>query len=258
MVPTLRSTFSKSCHEMVSKMVSSSLCARAECNENPDDRIFTCLGDLPTTSPGINLYGKVRVGDDRLPISAQRVSSISRKSEMMNLITAGRTAGFAVVAMMIPSMTSLPATADTATLRVSIEGGSFNSRFKFFDASEGCPSYHDIPGAKDFLGGVRASDKGADKKLNLGQPVHVFMFRPKDYPGISAAGLFTEIRRRALEVVLRGDAELRYTGFEDHVPTWEAAGEIEVQPGSACNAGSDESEFGTGAGPEQELDGDAS
>ena len=176
----------------------------------------------------------------------------------MRLITMGRVAGFAVVAMMIASMASLPATADTATLRVSIEGGSFNSRFKFFDASEGCPSYHDIPGAKDFLGGVRASDKGADKKLNLGQPVHVFMYRPKDYPGISAAGLFTEIRRRALEVVLRGDAELRYTGFEDHVPTWEAAGEIEVQPGSACNAGSDESEFGTGAGPEQELDGDAS
>ena len=105
---------------------------------------------------------------------------------------------------------SLSVSAETATLRVSIEGGSFNSKFKFWDASEGCPSYHDVPGAKHFLGGVRASDKGADKKLTVGQPVHVFMYRPKDYPGLSAAGLFTEIRRRALQVVLDGDATLRY------------------------------------------------
>ena len=140
---------------------------------------------------------------------------------------------------------SLSASAETATLRVSIEGGSFNSRFKFWDASAGCPSYHDIPGAKDFLGGVRASDKGADKKLSVGQPVHVFMYRPKDYPGLSAAGLFTEIRRRALQVVLDGDATLRYTGFDDKVPTWEATGEIDVQPAATCEPddldGADES-----------------
>ena len=129
---------------------------------------------------------------------------------------------------------SLSAFAETATLRVSIDGGSFNSKFKFWDASAGCPSYHDIPGAKDFLGGVRASDKGADKKLTVGQPVHIFMYRPKDYPGLSAAGLFTEIRRRALQVVLSGDAALRYTGFDDKVPTWEATGEIDVQPASVC------------------------
>ena len=66
--------------------------------------------------------------------------------------------------------------ADNATLRVSIEGGAFNSKFKFFDASAGCPSYKDIPGAKQFLGGVRASDKGASKPLPLGEPVHVFLF----------------------------------------------------------------------------------
>jgi hypothetical protein len=157
----------------------------------------------------------------------------------MRLITTARIAGFAVIAMMSASVTSLSAIADTATLRVSIEGGSFNSKFKFWDASEGCPSYNDIPGAPEFLGGVRASDKGTDKKLTVGQPVHVFMFRPKDYPGISAAGLFTEIRRRALQIVLMGDAELRYTGFEEHVPVWEAAGEIAVQPATACEADAD-------------------
>ena len=124
--------------------------------------------------------------------------------------------------------------ADNASLRVSIEGGSFNSKFKFFDASAGCPSYNDIPGAKQFLGGVRASDKGASKPLPLGQPVHVFLFRPKDTPGISAAGGAPEIRRRALQVTLMSDATLRYTGFDDKVPTWEASGEIEVEPANAC------------------------
>ena len=150
----------------------------------------------------------------------------------MNLKSLATWASAALIG--VATVTSLNVAAETATLRVSIEGGSFNTKFKFWDASEGCPSYHDIPGAKDFMGGVRASDKGADKKLTLGQPTHVFMFRPKDYPGISAAGLFPEIRRRALQVVLSGDATLRYIGFEDHVPIWEATGEIDVQPASVC------------------------
>ena len=150
----------------------------------------------------------------------------------MNLKRLARWASAALIG--VATVMSLNVAAETATLRVSIEGGSFNSKFKFWDASEGCPSYHDIPGAKDFMGGVRASDKGADKKLTVGQPVHVFMYRPKDYPGLSAAGLFTEIRRRALQVVLSGDATLRYTGFDDNVPTWEASGEIDVAPATDC------------------------
>ena len=124
--------------------------------------------------------------------------------------------------------------ADNATLRVSIEGGAFNSKFKFFDASAGCPSYNDIPGAKQFLGGVRASDKGASKPLPLGEPVHVFLFRPKDTPGISAAGGAPEIRRRALQVTLMSDATLRYTEIADHIPSWEATGDIRVEPAVAC------------------------
>ena len=50
----------------------------------------------------------------------------------------------------VATVMSFCASAETATLRVSIEGGAFNSKFKFWDASEGCPSYNDIPGAKDF------------------------------------------------------------------------------------------------------------
>lgn len=134
----------------------------------------------------------------------------------------------------VATVTSPNVAADTATLRVSIEGGAFNSKFKFYDASAGCPNYNDIPGAKHFLGGVRASSKGASKALSVDQPVHVFLFRPKDTPGISAGGGASEIRRRSLQVVLNGDATLKYTGFDDKVPIWEATGEIDVQPAAIC------------------------
>ena len=134
----------------------------------------------------------------------------------------------------IAAMTSLTVSAETATLRVSIEGGAFNSKFKFFDASEGCPGYNDLPGAKHYLGSVFASDKGAERGLTVGQPVQVFLFRPKETFSISAAGGEKEIRRRSLQVVLTGDATLRYTGFDDKVPTWEATGEIDVQPAASC------------------------
>ena len=134
----------------------------------------------------------------------------------------------------VATMTSVSVSAETATLRVSIESGAFNSKFKFFDASEGCPGYNDIPGAKDYLGSVFASDKGADKNVSLGEPVQVFLFRPKETFSISAAGGEKEIRRRALQMVLSGDAELRYTGFDDKVPTWEATGDIDVAPATDC------------------------
>ena len=125
--------------------------------------------------------------------------------------------------------------ASEGALRVSIEGGAFNSKFKFFDASDGCPSYTDIPGAPDFLGGVFASGKGATKKLPRNMAVHVFLSRPRDMPGISSKGGAEEIRRRALEVTLTGDrAELVFTGFEDNVPTWTASGDVEVRPANAC------------------------
>ena len=156
----------------------------------------------------------------------------------------------------VATVMSLSASAETATLRVSIEGGAFNSKFKFWDASEGCPSYNDIPGAKDYLGGVFASNKGADKNLTEGQPVHVFLFRPKDTPGISAGGGAIEIRRRALQVVLSGDATLRYTGFDNKVPNWEATGEIDVAPATNCEKDKDpEVEEDATSG---QLEGDAS
>ena len=53
------------------------------------------------------------------------------------------------------------------------------------------------------------------------------------------SGGITESRRRALQVVLTGDAELRVIGFEDFVPLWEASGEIDVAPATDCEIDED-------------------
>lgn len=140
---------------------------------------------------------------------------------------------------LLTSWTLPVAAADDASLQISLEGGAFNAKFKFFDAADGCPSYNDIPGATNFLGGVRASDKGSSKKLPLNTPIHVFLFKPRDTPGISAAGGSTEIRRRALQLTLSGDASLRYTEFNDHVPSWEASDNLRVAPAESCLAPED-------------------
>ena len=64
--------------------------------------------------------------------------------------------------------------------------------------------------------------------------------------GLVSGGV-NETRRRALQVVLTGDAELRVIGFDDFVPLWEASGEIDVASATDCE--NDE---------EQESEGDAS
>ena len=51
--------------------------------------------------------------------------------------------------------------------------------------------------------------------------------------GLVSGGI-GEQRRRALQIVLTGDAELRVTGYEEFFPLWEASGEIDVAPGTDC------------------------
>jgi len=53
--------------------------------------------------------------------------------------------------------------------------------------------------------------------------------------GLVSGGI-GEQRRRALQIVLTGDAELRVTGFEEFFPLWEASGEIDVAPGTDCES----------------------
>ena len=130
------------------------------------------------------------------------------------------------------------AASDKATLSISLKRGAVrgrSGRFEFFDASDGCPEeYVDIPGAKVFFGQTVASDKGVTKTLPVGQAIHVLHLGGRGaMKGIVSGGI-SEQRRRALQVVLTGDAELRVIGFEDFVPLWEASGEIEVAPATDC------------------------
>ena len=133
---------------------------------------------------------------------------------------------------------SEPDASDKATLSISLKRGAVrgrSGRFEFFDASDGCPEeYVDIPGAKVFLGQTVASEKGVTKTLPAGQAIHVLHLGGRGaMKGIVSGGI-SEQRRRALQVELTGDAELRVIGFEDFVPLWEASGEIEVAPATDC------------------------
>ena len=159
---------------------------------------------------------------------------------------------------------SEPDASDKATLSISLKRGAVrgrSGRFEFFDASDGCPEeYVDIPGAKVFFGQTVASDNGVTKTLPVGQAIHVLHLGGRGaMKGIVSGGI-SEQRRRALQLVLTGDAELRVIGFEDFVPLWEASGEIEVAPATDCendeepeveeDASSDESEDASSNGAE--------
>ena len=104
------------------------------------------------------------------------------------------------------------AASETATLRISLKRGAVrgrSGRFEFFDASDGCPEeYVDIPGAKVFFGQTVAVDKGATKMLPVGQAIHVLHLGGRGAMKGMVSGGISEQRRRALQVVLTGDAEL--------------------------------------------------
>ena len=131
-----------------------------------------------------------------------------------------------------------PDTNEKATLRISLKRGAVkgrSGRFEFFDASDGCPAeYVDIPGAKVFFGQTVASDKGATKTLPVGQAIHVLHLGGRGAMRGLVSGGISEQRRRALQVVLTGDAELRVVGFEDFVPLWEVSDGIDVAPATDC------------------------
>jgi hypothetical protein len=132
---------------------------------------------------------------------------------------------------------------EKATLRISLKRGAVrgrSGRFEFFDASDGCPEeYVDIPGAKVFFGQTVATDKGVTKTLPVGQAIHVLHLGGRGAMKGMVSGGIVEQRRRALQLVLTGDAELRVVGFEDFVPLWEASGEIDVAPVTDCEIDED-------------------
>ena len=141
------------------------------------------------------------------------------------------------------AVASEPDTTEKATLRISLKRGAVrgrSGRFEFFDASDGCPEeYADIPGTKGFFGQTVASDRGTTKTLPIGQAIHVLHLGGRGAMKGLVSGGITETRRRALQVVLTGDAELLVVGFEDFVPLWEASGEIDVAPATDCEIDED-------------------
>ena len=153
------------------------------------------------------------------------------------------------------------AASETATLRISLKRGAVrgrSGRFEFFDASDGCPEeYVDIPGAKVFFGQTVAVDKGATKMLPVGQAIHVLHLGGRGAMKGMVSGGISEQRRRALQVVLTGDAELRVVGFEDFVPLWEASGQITVVPATACESDGDKQPVGSQSAPDSETDSEA-
>ena len=152
-------------------------------------------------------------------------------------------------------------TSEKATLQISLKRGAVrgrSGRFEFFDASDGCPEeYADIPGTKGFFGQTVAVDKGVTKTLPVGQAIHVLHIGGRGAMKGLVSGGFSETRRRALQVVLTGDAELRVTGFEDFVPLWEASGEITVVPATACESDGDKQPVGSQSAPDSETDSEA-
>ena len=143
---------------------------------------------------------------------------------------------FMLLPVALATVTSPSIANETATLRVSIEGGASNSKFKFSDASKGCPKYYESSLSNEYLGAVTASDEGESKELPIDQPIHIRYHAAGDHiigvgPGVGTKAM----RTRALEVVLSSDAEVRITGFEDKVPIWETKGAIESKPATACD-----------------------
>ena len=132
-------------------------------------------------------------------------------------------------------LTSPSFAGQTATLHVSIEGGASNSKFKFSDASGGCPKYHESSFSKEYLGAVTASDEGATMELPIGQSIHVRYHAMGDHiVGVGPGVGIKAMRTRALQILLSSDAEVRITGFEDKVPIWETSGAVEAIPATAC------------------------
>ena len=144
---------------------------------------------------------------------------------------------FMLLPVALATVTSPSIANEKATLRVSIEGGASNSKFKFSDASKGCPYYYESSLSSEYLGAVTASDEGESKELPTGQPIHIRYHAMGDHiVGVGGTGVGAKgLRTRALEVVLSSDAEVRITGFEDKVPIWETTGAIESKPATACD-----------------------
>jgi hypothetical protein len=112
---------------------------------------------------------------------------------------------------------------------------SSRARFKFYDASEGCPSYNDLPGAAAYIGKAKVSSSATTMLLPTNKKIHVFYFKPSDMPVLTAKGGAKEIRRRSIQIVLAdGKPELQLIKDENDKMKWIAEGSIKLEPATNC------------------------
>ncbi|MEQ3695555.1 MAG: hypothetical protein ABNH02_01120 [Pseudomonadales bacterium] len=109
------------------------------------------------------------------------------------------------------------------------------SALKYFDASDGCPSYNDIPGAADYIGQSKVKNAESTMQLPLNRKIHVFYFKPRETATIMTRGGAAEIRRRAAQITLTGGfASLNLEIGEDNQIKWSGSGGVEVEQAIAC------------------------
>ncbi len=121
----------------------------------------------------------------------------------------------------------------TVDVLVMVGAAERNSGLKFYDASDGCPSYRDGVN-KRYMGMVSAKVEGAPFPLPVGSPVHVFLFNPKDTPLLLGDGGLKGIRQRAAQVTVTGEgATLTATRGPEGIE-WTFTGPVKVEPASAC------------------------
>jgi len=143
----------------------------------------------------------------------------------------------AVIALSLAACTgprrAYRASDSTVDALVMVEEAERNSAFKFYDASDGCPSYRDGTNKK-YMGMVRAKEEGAPFPLPVGTPVHVFLFNPKDTHLLLADGGLKSVRKRAAQVTVTGEgATLTATRGPEGIE-WTFTGPVKVEPASAC------------------------
>ena len=126
---------------------------------------------------------------------------------------------------------------DSTQLSITInDNGSGRASLKYYDASEGCPSYNDFPAAPDYIGQSKVKNTQSIMQLPLNSKIHVFYFKPRQTPLIMASGGAAEIRRRSAQITLTGGpANLNFGIDENDKIKWSSEGGIKLEPGTSCS-----------------------
>ena len=103
---------------------------------------------------------------------------------------------------------------------------SRRAAFKFYNAAQGCPSYNDLPGAKNYFGKVKVSQEYKIISLPKSSPIHVIYFKPNETPAMMRD--MKAFRSKNIQITVNEDmAELQLITDENGARKWIAEGYIE-------------------------------